>query len=657
MNLKLCLLLLVLCAFISSAEFKKENHGHRHEEKDNRGHKHEEREHGRHGEAGSHGKPGRRGKGRVKALAEQFKTSDSDDDDDPNDWLFELQDMRGKCTSNLCQNGGTCEQKKDQYKCKCTENFRGRRCERRKRICSKETCGVGLCLLTSSPPYYKCKCIPPFAPPNCKIPTPCSPNPCQNNGKCVKDEEDFDCVCQGDFRGRYCQVDSEDCYQGDGESYRGKVSETEDGDECLDWNSEFVLDKGSFPATAFGASESLGPHNYCRNPDGDQKPWCFIKKDKRLRWDYCDVKKCPTSKTNTTDVLPTTIAPPTTIATQLHTTLKQSPIRTTKAPRRVVPTTSKPRVTQSVTSSKGIVRPTTHRPSPTLSGNAARPSPTSSGNAARPSITSAGNTTSTVKDFLTCGKPEPKKQMNRIYGGLKAIPGARPWQVSVQAKPKASISFFRHICGGTLIKPCWVLTAAHCIDYKFEYNVLVGGLNLGLNDPPHQSLQVEKVIVHEQFRTTPSVVYNDIALLKLKETKGQCAKESQMVKTACLPKEPFADGSECTISGWGATETSDHGSAHLLDAQVLLISQEACSTNKLYEAVIDEGMFCAGYLQGGVDSCQGDSGGPLTCERNQTHYIYGVVSWGDSCGEKGKPGVYTKVTKYVDWINKIIAGN
>ncbi|XP_056617129.1 hyaluronan-binding protein 2-like isoform X1 [Triplophysa dalaica] len=614
MKLKLCLLLLFLCAIIVPAQLKKEKKGHKHGEKE-------------------HGKHGKKGRNRVHFLTAEFDTSESDDDEDPtdpNEWLLELQDVRGKCSPSPCRNGGFCEQKRDKYKCKCPEPFGGRRCERRRNVCSKGKCGVGLCLLTTSPPYYKCKCIPPFAPPNCEIPSPCTPNPCQNNGKCVKDEDDFDCVCQAEFKGRYCQVDPNDCYIGDGESYRGRVSETEDGDECLDWNSEFVLDKGPFPSVTIGG---LGPHNNCRNPDGDRKPWCFIKKNKKLRWDYCDVRKC---ETNTTEVITTTTKPKTTTDVPRRTTSGYA-FRTTtpQIGDRFVNVTGKPRTTTApvrVTSSKGLFSTVPHHP-----------------------VTIKPVNTSVTKDFLTCGKPEPKKQFNRIYGGLKSIPGAHPWQVSVQAKTKGGI-FFNHVCGGTLVKPCWVLTAAHCIEKKNDYRVMVGGLNLVQNDPQPQLLLAEKVFVHEQYRET-SVVYNDIALLKVKASNGECATENQLVKTACLPTEPFADGSECSISGWGATETLEHGSGHLLDAQVLLISQEACSTNKDYAAVLDSGMFCAGHLKGGVDSCQGDSGGPLTCERNQTHFVYGIVSWGDSCGEMGKPGVYTRVTKYVDWINTKIAQN
>ncbi|XP_051508222.1 hyaluronan-binding protein 2-like [Myxocyprinus asiaticus] len=534
-------------------------------------------------------------RGRVKDLIAEFDMpDDSSDDDDANDWLFELQDVKGKIplpSENPCKNGGVCEEKRDKFKCKCPKQFRGRRCERGKRVCKRGTCGKGLCLLTQNPPYYTCKCIPPFAPPNCKTPSPCTPNPCENNGKYVKDEDDFDCVCENGFFGKYCQVDPNDCYGGDGESYRGKVSDTEEGDECLDWNSEFVLDKGSFPFNAFASTTGLGPHNYCRNPDGDKKPWCFIKRNKRLLWDYCDVRKCPTPE--------------------------------------MVPTKSEAFTTpESITSITGITSPP-------------------------PLIASSHNATSLTRSFATCGKPQPKKQLNRIYGGLKAIPGAHPWQVSVQVKPKGSTQEYKHIYGGTLIKSCWVLTAAHCIGRNQDYRVVMGGVNLGINEPADQTLQVESFIVHEKFKETPNVVYNDIALLKMKATNGVCAKETQYVKIACLAEEPFADGTECSISGWGATEFLDYVSIHLLDAQVLLISQEACSSNKDYSALLDDGMFCAGYLKGGVDSCQvGDSGGSLTCDRDQTHYIYGIVSWGDNCGEKDKPGVYTRVLKYVDWINE-----
>lgn len=145
---------------------------------------------------------------------------------------------------------------------------------------------------------------------------------------------------------------------------------------------------------------------------------------------------------------------------------------------------------------------------------------------------------------------------------------------------------------------------------------------------------------------TPSVSYP--ALLKLKPVGGHCALESKYVKTICLPSDPFPSGTECHISGWGITETGE-GSRQLLDAKVKLIANPLCNSRQLYDHTIDDSMICAGNLQKpGSDTCQGDSGGPLTCEKDGIYYVYGIVSWGQECGKK--PGVYTQVTKFLNWI-------
>ncbi|CAI9546459.1 unnamed protein product, partial [Staurois parvus] len=120
-----------------------------------------------------------------------------------------------------------------------------------------------------------------------------------------------------------------------------------------------------------------------------------------------------------------------------------------------------------------------------------------------------------------------------------------------------------------------------------------------------------------------------------------------------MPSAPVdpAPGTNCYIAGWGSLYEDGPPSDVVMEAIVPVLSQESCMRT-LGKEMFTSTMFCAGYLTGGIDSCQGDSGGPLTCQdpSSKQYALYGITSWGDGCGEKGKPGVYTRVTAFIDWI-------
>ncbi|CAJ1081012.1 LOW QUALITY PROTEIN: hyaluronan-binding protein 2-like [Xyrichtys novacula] len=487
------------------------------------------------------------------------------------DWLYELLDVTDQCDPNPCLNGGSCDTAAGGFICVCPERYTGKKCQTVKDYCRNVNCGQGSCVTTSTAPFYECKCKPPYRPPDCRKASPCRPNPCQNGGSCQRGPKrsSFQCACPVGYSGKFCEVGPNDCYEADGELYRGMVSVTVDGEECLDWNSYFIRQKGGDPFEEYAGFDGIGPHNFCRNPDGEDQPWCLIKKDNNVKWNFCQVRKC-------------------------------SPAPTV---------------------------PTFHEPDPTP---------------AKPTVPAA--------QFSQCGKPQPGRSA-RIFGGKKSLPGAHPWQASLQTRPRGSSGPFRHICGGILLESCWVLTAAHCIKSGVEMQVVLGGVDIEKDEVYDQVIPVEKAIVHEEYRQTPFALHNDVAMLQLKVTdRPYCAKETRFVKTACLPNMNFDSGTECVISGWGVTETQRYGTNQLLDARVLLISQDKCKAPHVYGDSLDSSMFCAGNMKGGVDSCQGDSGGPLVCERNGTHYVVGVVSWGDGCGKKYKPGVYANVVRFIDWI-------
>ncbi|XP_066536010.1 plasminogen activator, urokinase a [Hoplias malabaricus] len=254
----------------------------------------------------------------------------------------------------------------------------------------------------------------------------------------------------------------------------------------------------------------------------------------------------------------------------------------------------------------------------------------------------------------TCGE-RSLRQQNKIIGGFHSSIESQPWIASIFKR-----GLFH--CGGTLISPCWVLTAAHCFTDGEgkdvgKYTVFLGKKATNETDPlKEQMFRVTKVVIHQDYDFTKEIYNNDIALLQIENSEGNCAHRTNSVRTVCLPpaKQMMPYGAFCRVAGYGSEQTSPiKYSRYLKEAYVKLISDSVCMQEDYYgksDIPLTENMFCAGSPTWEDDACQGDSGGPLVCEVSGRVFLYGIVSWGDGCANKFKPGVYTKVTNYNEWI-------
>ncbi|CAF0870210.1 unnamed protein product [Adineta steineri] len=249
------------------------------------------------------------------------------------------------------------------------------------------------------------------------------------------------------------------------------------------------------------------------------------------------------------------------------------------------------------------------------------------------------------------------KRFRRIIRGHLAKPEQFPYQVSINNNGD-------HFCGGALIHEKWVLSAAHCLKYftsTQNFYAVMGAIYLDRADPKY--VQVSRIIAYFPFpRYDPwgnpnngNITRNDHDLILLKlQNRIQHTSRVQPIR---LPN-PIHDKlssenmQQCIVSGFGTVK--DTRQSHILKyLTVPIVEREQCARGHRPKRIKDF-HICAGYWHGGSDACNGDSGGPLTCYSNEGPILIGIVSWGVECARHGTYGVYTRVSRYIRWINQTI---
>lgn len=217
-----------------------------------------------------------------------------------------------------------------------------------------------------------------------------------------------------------------------------------------------------------------------------------------------------------------------------------------------------------------------------------------------------------------------------IVGGSEAAISSYPYAVYLTDKSG------NQFCGGVIVSPTAVATAAHCAKAvrRTDLRVVAGRQDKRTSDG--KTVSVREVWVPSSFSDPGKG--DDVAVLKLAQ--------SLPYEPVHLPSDEslYAEGTRATVLGWGRTSDGGSRSDYLRKAEVPVVSDSSCRAS--YPNYDSRSMVCAGYPQGEVDACQGDSGGPLVVGNT----LIGLVSWGDGCAQPGKPGVYTRVVTYADEI-------
>lgn len=423
-------------------------------------------------------------------------------------------------------------------------------------------------------------------------------------------------------------METTECIQGQGEGYRGTINTIWNGIPCQRWDSQYPHQHDITPEN-FKCKDLR--ENYCRNPDGAESPWCFTT-DPNIRVGYCSqIPKCDVSsgqdcyRGNGKNYMGNLSK------TRSGLTCSMWDKNMEDLHRHIFwePDASKLNKNYCRNPDDDAHGPWCYTGNPLIPWDYC------------PISRCEGDTTPTIVNLdhpvISCAKT---KQL-RVVNGIPTRTNVG-WMVSLKYRNK-------HICGGSLIKESWILTARQCFpsrnkDLK-DYEAW-----LGIHDVHGRGDEKRKQVLN-----VTQLVYgpegSDLVLLKL----ARPAVLDDFVSTIDLPNYgcTIPEKTTCSVYGWGYTGLINSDGL-LRVAHLYIMGNEKCSQYHQGKVTLNESEICAGAENIVSGPCEGDYGGPLVCEQHKMRMVLGVIVPGRGCAIPNRPGIFVRVAYYAKWIHKII---